>query len=65
MKQALASLMLALVGISLSMATNILVLTVGWGLEPKSWQAIIVLGLLGHMMAQVFVEVSRALLKDE
>jgi hypothetical protein len=48
-------LIVALVAIAISIATSLLVMINGWGLEPKSWFWILGIGLLGQMLAQVFI----------
>lgn len=36
--------------LALSLATSVLTLILGWGLQPKSWTAIILLGFVGNLI---------------
>ena len=56
----LRRLIVTLVGISTAMVIPILVLIYGWGLEPKSWAWIIVVGIFGQCIAVAFIEIGKA-----
>ncbi len=49
--------LVSLFGIFVSMGISILVLIHGWGLEPKSWTWIIVLGFIGNLAASLLVAI--------
>ena len=39
--------------LAFSLAASVLTLMFGWGLEPKSWTAIVLVGFFGHLVVQV------------
>ncbi len=51
--------LLVITGLVMAMITMILVMIYGWGLEPKSWWWIIGMNLLGNILSQLFILVSR------
>ncbi len=57
--QQLRSFFLGLFGIALSILTSILVMTHGWGLEPKSYTWIIVIAFLGQLAALTIIELAK------
>jgi len=46
-------------GLAVSVATSILVMMKGWGLEPQSWWWIIGVSFFGHFFAQIIIEVAK------
>ena len=51
--------LLVITGLVMAMVTMILVMIYGWGLQPKSWWWIIGMNLLGNILSQLFILVSR------
>jgi len=64
MKKHFAAFLLAVTAFGFSACAQIVIMIEGWGLEPKSWLAIIGLGLLSTLITQVFVECAKSLEKD-
>ena len=58
--EALRRFIIILAGLALAIGTSILVMVKGWGLEPRSWWWIIGASLLGHLVAQLFIEVGKS-----
>jgi len=48
-----------LFGLAIAVVTSVLVLTHGWGLEPRSWLWIIGGSLCGHTLAQLIFAIAR------
>ncbi len=57
--EAIRKFLLVITGLVMAMVTMILVMIYGWGLEPKSWWWIIGMNLLGNILSQLFILVSR------
>ena len=55
---ALRKLIVAAVGVALSITISILVMKHGWGIEPKSWGWIIGAGFFGQVFAHLLIEVA-------
>ena len=53
------NLCVALTGLSIAILTSILVLVYGWGLTPKNWFWIIGGALIGNLIAQLLIVLSR------
>ena len=49
----LTKLLAATALLAFSLAASVLTLMLGWGLEPKSWTAIVLIGFFGHLVIQV------------
>lgn len=64
MSKLFAAMLLALTGMAIAVLVNVGVMIVGWGLEPKSWLAIIGLNLVGTFIVQCFVQVATTLNKE-
>ena len=45
----LTKLLAAAALLALSLAASVLTLMLGWGLEPKSWTAIVLIGFFGQI----------------
>jgi len=56
---ALRKFLVAVLGLVVAVATTILVLMKGWGLEPKSWGWIIGVSLFGHLFSQLIFEAAK------
>ena len=52
---ALKSLLLVVFGLSVSVAMSILVMIHGWGLNPRSYMWIVVIGVFGQLAAQKII----------
>lgn len=57
------SFLITIFALIVGMGTSVLVMTRGWGMEPKSWWWILGGSFIGHILAQVFFEIAKA--KDE
>ena len=57
----LASWLLMLVAVCISIILSILIMINGWGMQPKSWIWILGVSILGQIVVQLFVEVSKKL----
>jgi len=55
---ALQRILLIVFGLAVGVATTILVMIKGWGLEPQSWWWIIGVSLFGHIFAQIIFQVA-------
>ena len=55
--EVLRGFLVQLFGVFFAMAVGILIMIKGWGLEPKSWWWIIVIGFFGHLIAQVIIHI--------
>ena len=60
----IASLLLILGGVVVSLILAICTMIFGWGLEPKSWIVIIALGLFGQFFAGCMIAVGNHLNDD-
>ncbi len=61
MKDGIRKLLIAILGLAISVTITVLVMIKGWGLEPKSWFWIIGVSLVGQIGVQMIVQ----LVKDD
>jgi RsiW-degrading membrane proteinase PrsW (M82 family) len=59
MKNTLRQFIVVFFGLAIGIASSILALIYGWGLEPKSWAWIIGAGFFGQMLAVVIMEIGK------
>lgn len=65
MNKTIAGLLLNLVAYIVLMATSILVMIYGWGIQPKSWFWIIFMYGLGLLIGSIFTVVAKKLEKED
>jgi len=53
--KAIRSFLLSIASIIISMITSIVVMIKGWGLEPESWNVIIIGSLFGYTVSAIFL----------
>jgi len=58
--KAMRSFLIGIFGLTIGITTSILVMTKGWGVEPKSWFWIVGVSLFGHLFAQVIIEAAKS-----
>lgn len=56
----LRQFLLILFAFAVAIATSVLTMIYGWGLQPKSWPWIICFSLLGHILAQLIILVAKS-----
>lgn len=52
-------LVIIILGLATSIAASVLVMTQGWGLEPKSWGWILGVGFFGQIFAHALVALGK------
>ena len=65
MNKTIAGFLLNLVAYIVLMATSILVMIYGWGLQPKSWFWIVFMYGLGLLIGSIFTVVAKKLEKED